>query len=115
MNLKSLFDKAFEEYGVTEAQIKSKTREYSVKTVKNILICYLVNKKGYDLNKVAEEFNIHRTSMYHILKQSDNYECEFKVFQEVETTNYNYDNDIIKKALNSNPSRKLKEYLLNFI
>lgn len=114
MNLKSLFDKAFEEYGVTEEQIKSKTREYSVKTVKNILICYLVNKKGYDLKKVAEEFNIHRTSMYHILKQSDNYECEFKIFEGVETTNYNYDNDIIKKALNSKPSNKLKEYLLNF-
>lgn len=81
MNLKNLFNKAFEEYGITECQMKSKTREYPVKTVKNILICYLVNKKGYDLKKVAEEFNLHRTTMYHIIKQSDNYECEFNIFE----------------------------------
>lgn len=114
MNLKSLFDKAFEEYGITEEEIKSKSRKSPIITVKNILICYLINKKVYDIEKVAEEFNIHRTSIYHVLKQSDNYECEFKLFEGVVITDYNYDQDIIKKALNSKPSQKLKEYLLNF-
>lgn len=111
MNLKNLFDKAFEEYGVTEEQIKSKTREYSVKTVKNILICYLLTKKGYDLKNVAAEFNLHRTSVIHILKQNDLYENEFKLFKGIKIT---MDQDIINKALEQKPSKELKEYLLNF-
>lgn len=111
MNLKNLFSKAFEEYGITEEQIKSKSRKSSIITVKNILICYLINKKGFNLEKVAKEFNLHRTSVIHILKQNDLYKNEFKLFKNIKITT---DQDIIKKALEQNPSKELKEYLLNF-
>lgn len=111
MNLKNLFNKAFKEYGITEEQIKSKSRKASIITVKNILICYLINKKGFNLEKVAKEFNLHRTSVFHVLKQNDLYKNEFKLFKNIKITT---DNDIIKKALESNPSEELKEYLLNF-
>ena len=112
MNLKNLFSKAFDEYGITEEQIKSKSRKAPIITVKNILICYLVNQKGFNLLKVATEFNLHRTSVIHILKQNDLYKDEFKLFKGVEITT---DQDIINKALESNPSKELKEYLLNFV
>ena len=112
MNLNNLFNKAFEEYGITEEQIKSKSRKQEIITVKNILICYLVNKKGFKVEKVAKEFNLHRTSIIHILKQNDLYKDEFKLFKGVEITT---DQDIINKALESNPSKELKEYLLNFV
>lgn len=111
MNLKNLFSKAFKEYGITEEQIKSESRKASIITVKNILICYLVNKKGFNLEKVGEEFNLHRTSVIHILKQNDLYKDEFKLFKGIKITT---DKDIINKALEQNPSKELKEYLLNF-
>lgn len=116
MNLESLFNKAFNEYGITEEQIKSKSRKPAIITVKNILICYLVTKKGFNLKKVAQEFNLHRTSVIHILKQTELYESEFKLFDELEIINDDYktDEDIIKAALKSYPSEALREYLLNF-
>lgn len=111
MNLENLFNKAFEEYGITEEQIKSKSRQENIITVKNILICYLVNHKGFNLNIVAKEFNLHRTSVIHILKQIDLYKNEFNMFEDIKVT---MDDNIIKKALSLNPSEELKEYLLNF-
>ena len=83
MNLKNLFDKAFEEYGITEEQIKSKKRDASIITVKNILICYLVKIRGFHLEKVAKEFNLHRTSVIHILKKNDLYKNEFNLFEDI--------------------------------
>lgn len=111
MNLNNLFSKAFKEYGITEEQVKSKSRKASIITVKNILVCYLVNKRGFHNEEVAKEFNIHRTSVIHILKQNDLYKNEFKVFKGVKIVT---DKDIINKALESNPSNELREYLLNF-
>ena len=111
MNLKNLFSKAFEEYGITEEQIKSKKRDASIITVKNILICYLVKIRGFHLEKVAKEFNLHRTSVIHILKQNDLYKDQFKLFKNIKITT---DQDIINKALEQDPSKELKEYLLNF-
>ena len=117
MNLESLFNKAFNEYGITEEQIKSKSRKQEIITVKNILICYLINKKGFNLEKVAKEFNLHRTSIFHILKQTGLYEDEFKLFKDVEVINDDSksDEDIIKEVLKLHPSEALKEYLLNFV
>ncbi|AXF52414.1 MAG: hypothetical protein [Caudoviricetes sp.] len=117
MNLESLFNKAFNEYGITEEQIKSKSRKPSIITVKNILICYLVTQRGFNLKKVAEEFNLHRTSVIHILKQTELYEDEFKLFKDVEIINDDSksDEDIIKEALKLHPSEELKEYLLNYV
>lgn len=117
MNLESLFSKAFNEYGITEEQIKSKSRKASIITVKNILICYLINKKGFNLERVAKEFNLHRTSIFHILKQTELYEDEFKLFKDVEIINdySKTDKEIIKKVLKLHPSEELREYLLNFV
>lgn len=116
MNLESLYKKAFDKYGITEEQIKSKSRKAPIITVKNILICYLVTQKGFNVKKVAKEFNMHRTSIFHILKQTELYESEFELFKDLKIINYDYksDSDIIKKALRSCPSRELRNYLLNF-
>lgn len=111
MNLKNLFNKAFKEYGIKEEEIKSKSRQENIITVKNILICYLVNHKGFNLNIVSKEFNLHRTSVIQILKKNDLYKNEFKLFEGIKIT---MDDDIITKALESKPSEELKEYLLNF-
>lgn len=111
MSLNNLFNKAFQEYGITEEQIKSKSRKQEIITVKNVLICYLVNKRGFHCEEVAKEFNLHRTSVIHILKKNDLYKNEFKLFKNIKITT---DNDIIKKALELNPSEELREYLLNF-
>lgn len=107
-DLKRLFQTIEINCGVTEEQIKSKSRVKYVADARALLSWYLIRKCGYDIKLTCDLINSNRSSIYHHIYKMDYLNPDVSMFEKLT------DNDIINKALESNPSEELKEYLLNF-